>query len=388
MLAVVSTAFACAPVRLARVESAPVGGLATPIALDLPALPDAPVRNVVLLVGDGMGLAQVAAARLRAFGTDGHFTWERFPVVGLVDTRPSGGLVTKSDAAATAFACGVKTTNGHVGTAPDGRTLRSVLEAARDAGDATGVLTTSQVYDATPAAFYAHVVRRHDDVRILDQLEKAGLDFVAGGGRSEFLPNARDGVRSDARDLLDEARARGVGVVTDPAALAKAGRLPLWAIFPGSTLGEKPAHPTVGEMTAKALELLSAEAARRGKGFFLMAEEEGTDTAGHARSLERLARAVVHLDAAVADAARFAARDGHTLVLVLADHSTGGLVVDQSSTARRLRVVWASHEHGGEPVPLWAYGPAGAAARFAGSLDNTDVAHRLREILGLDGGPS
>jgi len=372
-----------APFRIARLERAPAGGLAIPSTLALPDLVDAPVRNVVLLIGDGMGLAQISAARLRAFGAGGSFLWERFPVLGLVDTRPAEGLVTKSEAAATAFATGTKTRNGRIGIDDEGRRLTSLLEQARDAGWATGVLTSSDVVDATPAAFYAHAEHRHEEATIALQLAAAGFDFVAGGGREWFTPRAADGRRRDGRDLLTEARARGVDVVTDPGRFAGAEKLPLWALFPGDTLGEKPPHPTVGEMTARALTLLTRESARRETGFLLVAEEEGIDTAGHARSLEQLAGAALRLDGAVEEAVRFAAADGHTLVLVFGDHATGALAIDPRSTASELVVEWGSDGHDGESVPLFAFGPPSAARRFAGSFDNTGIARRLRELLAL-----
>jgi alkaline phosphatase len=309
-------------------------------------------------------------------GPDGLFTFERFPVTGLVDTHPAGGLITMSDASATALATGVKTVNGRVGQGPDGRALPTLLERARDAGLATGMVTTSSMVDATPASFAAHA-GRHDYERIASQMAAARIDLLAGGGLEQLAP------RRSHEGPLAAAAARGVAVVTDAQALAGADRLPLWAVFPGKTLGEEPAHPDVGEMAEKALELLGAEARRRGAGFFLLVEEEGADTAAHARDFERTAAAVARLDRAVAAAARFAAEDGATLVLVLSDHSTGGLAIDSTSTAERLRVVWTSSHHGGEPVPLYAYGPVSAALRFTGVHDNTEIHDLIAEALAL-----
>jgi len=362
--------------RYVRIEESSVGTSAGAVAAP-PALADGPVKNVILVVGDGMGLAQIAAARLHRFGPGGRFAFERFPVTGLVDTHPAGGLITMSDAGATALATGVKTAIGRVGEGSDGRALATLLERARDAGLATGMVTTSSILDATPAAFAAHTDRR-DYARIASQVGAARVDLLAGGGREQLAP------RGLQEGPLAEASARGVAVITDASALAAAERLPLWAVFPGKTLGEAPAHPDVGELAGKALELLGAEARRRGTGFFLLIEEEGVDTAGHARDFERAAAAVARLDRAVEAAARFAAQTGDTLVLVLADHSTGGLAIDSTSTAERLRVVWTSSHHSGEPVPVFAYGPAAAALRFTGVHDNTEIHDLLAEALGLE----
>lgn len=362
------------PGRVAKVEEAPVGaGAGAPAP---PPLPDGPVRSVVLVVGDGMGVSQVAAARLRLLGAGEYFHFERFPVVGLLDTRPAGGLITMSDASATAFATGVKTVNGRVGVDPGGRALPTLLERARDAGLATGIVTTSSILDATPASFSAHA-GRYEHGRIGEQLAAARIDLLAGGGREKLAP---DGLGSGP---LATAAARGVDVIADEEALAAASRLPLWAVFPGSRLGEAPARPDLEAMTAKALELLGAEARRRGTGFFLLVEEEGVDTGAHARDLGRTAAAVARLDRAVARAARFAADDGATLLLVVADHATGGLSIDSTSSAERLRVVWSSEHHTGEPVPLYAYGPAAAARRFAGVHDNTEIHDLVAGALAL-----
>ncbi|HSM12558.1 MAG TPA: alkaline phosphatase [Thermoanaerobaculia bacterium] len=360
------------PGRLASATVGPGSG-STPARFEL--LPDAPVRNVILVFGDGLGLAQTAAARIHLLGPGGRLEIERFPVTGLVATHPANGLVTKSDAGATAYAAGVKTVNGRVGVAPDGRRLASLFEWAREEGWRTGLVTSSYFFDATPASFVAHVERRHDHDAIIEQMAAAGVDLIAGGGLERLRP------RSDGRDLVAEAEARGVHVVTDRSALAHADALPLWAVFPGRDLGERPDDPTLGELASRSIDLLSAASRRGGRGFLLLVEEEAIDSASHFSDLERLADAVARLDAAAAAAAEFARRDGSTLVLVLADHSTGGLTIRQSSTAERLDLMWSGDEHAGEPIVLWAYGPRDAALRFTGLLDNTEVHDRLVGLL-------
>lgn len=370
--------------RVLTIEEAPVGGLARPADVEVPELANQPVRNVVLVVADGMGVAQATAARLRAFGPAGRFLFERFPVIGLMVTEPSDTLVTDSDAGATAFASGEKTANGRVGTAPDGRPLVSWLERGAAAGRLTGIVTSTQVYDATPASFYAHVDRRRDYDAILDSLAVAPLDLVAGGGREQFEPESAGGRRTDGRDLLAEARARGTLVVTDTTGLASADRLPLWAIYPGGRLGAEPLRPDVAELTARALELLAAEADRREAGFLLVVEEEEVDSGAHHNDLERMTAGALRLDRALERIVAFAAGRGDTLVVVVADHSTGGLTIDQSSDAETIRVAWASGRHAGEPVPYYVWGPAAAAAEFGGLIDNTDLYDRLMTAAGLE----
>jgi len=373
VLALVGLA-ACGGAPLFRhVEQRPVGGLATASDFAPPPLAPGPVRNLVLMIGDGMGATEIAAARLRAFGIEGRFVLERLPATAFVDTRPEGDLVARSESAATSLATGVRGRVDRLSLDPDGRPIPTLLEAAAAAGWITGLVTTSEIVDATPAAFYAHAAKRHDEARIGRQLVAAPVDLAFGGGLAEL----------EADGALDAARQRGVAVLGDPAALATADHLPLWAIFPGHTLGETPAHPTVDEMAAKAIELLSREAARRGTGFFLLVEEEGVDTAGHANDLDRMAGAMTRFDRAVEAVTRFAASDGATLVVVTGDHGTGGPAVDQRSTTSSMRLVWATDKHTGEPVPLFAYGPPDALAPFAGTIDQPELGRRLRAALPL-----
>jgi len=352
----------------ARVAEAPAGGLAEAPRLVLPELPDAPVRNLVLLVGDGLGVAQTEAARLRAFGRDGRLAIEQLPVTALVATDPEGRIGPKSDTSANALATGVRTPVGRVGSADRAPTL---IERAAAAGLVTGIVSTSEICDATPAAFYARADRRRDYAAIVAQLAAAPLDLVAGGGRERF----------DAATLA-AARGRGVTVVEGVEALA-AARLPLWALFPGMRLGESPARPTLDEMAARALDLLAAEAARRGTGFVLLLEEEGIDTAAHRNDLERMTAAVLRFDAAVERSARFAAADGSTLVVVVGDHGTGGVVVEDEPRPGALRVVWTTTGHSAERVALHAYGPRAAAAAFTGAYDLAELGRRLPAALGL-----
>ena len=369
--------------RTLEIQELPIGGMAEPIALDLPALSPTPIRNVVLLIGDGMGLAQIQAARLAAFGPDGRFAFERFPQVGLAETTVVGSPVGESASGATAIATGAQTTHGRVGTAPDGRALRSIVEAARDAGFATGLVTTSSLTDATPAAFAAQVANRKENEEIARQLAESRVDLLVGGGLEWFLPRASRGQRRDRRDLVAEARGRGVTIAANAVELAAAQSAPLWALVPGRPDKSEP-EPPLGIWAERALRLLAAESRDRDRGFFLVIEEEGIDTGAHANDLRILTRALLRLDVAVAAAAGYAAADGATLVVVTADHSSGGLSIDYSSEERFVRVAWASAHHAGEPVPVYAYGPADAAARFGGFVHQRELGRRLAELLELD----
>jgi alkaline phosphatase len=368
-----------------RIERTAVATRGVSVAPAPPELAEAPVRNVILLIGDGMGTGQIVAGRTHTRGPDGRLRFERFPVTGLVSTHAANDLVTKSDASATALATGRKTNNGRVGTDVDGRPLRTLLEAARDAGWATGMVTTTRITDATPAAFAAHVAERPQQNEIAEQLVAARIDLLAGGGRAFFLPRSVEGSRrQDDRDLIAEAAGRGVTVVGDAAALDAATTLPLYALFDVDPQNVEGRVPSVGSMAAKSIELLAAS----GRPFFVMIEEEEIDSAAHKNDVARLGAALERFDEAAGAAVDFAARDGRTLVLVTGDHSTAAPAVDDQSTATELVVVWESDDHTGEPIPVYAYGPPSAARRFSGTLDNTEIPGRIAAALGLAFPPS
>ncbi|MEO8197143.1 MAG: alkaline phosphatase [Thermoanaerobaculia bacterium] len=381
---VVGDRMVAAASRKSEVERLPIPVLTVPGTASVaepPTLAERPVRNIVLLIGDGMGLAQIAAGRILAKGTEGRLHFERFPTVGLVTTHPAAAVVTMSDAAASSLATGTKVEIGRISTDEAGRPLPTLLEVLRDSGWATGMATTTRITDATPAAFAAHVPSRRDEARIAEQLSEARVDLLIGGGRSYFLPHKSTLGRHQAgRDLLAEMRQRGVEVVDDASGLEGATRLPTAALFGREPQQTNPRSPTVEAMASKALELLS----QSGRPFFLLLEEEEIDTAAHANDGRRMSAALVRFDDAAAAAAAFAARDGETLVVVLGDHATGGLTIDSRSRAGELALLWGSREHTGEPVPVFAYGPPAAAARFSGMHDNTEIPHLVAAALGFE----
>ena len=278
--------------------------------------------NVVLFVADGSGPASYTLARRvldRPLALDPH-------LVGSVSTAASDREVTDSAAGATAFACGVVTYRGAVGVDADGRPCRTVLEVAEAQGMATGLVTTTALTDATPAAFAAHVLQRGDHSAIAEQMLAQGVEVLLGGGARWFMP-APGGLREDDRNLMDEARDAGYAVVTDPAALPDASA-PLLGLFAPAVMAyemdrDPEEEPSLVAMTEKALAVLREAPG----GFFLLVETEGTDEAGHDNDPAALARETEQFDAAVAVALDFAEADGETLVVATSDHETGGLTL-------------------------------------------------------------
>jgi alkaline phosphatase len=332
------------------------------------------VQNVVLFVGDGMGLSMLATVDALARR---RLAMSRMPVTGLVRTNSRSGPISDSGAGGTAFATGFKTTNATIGMTPDGQARRTILEAAarRDAF-ATGVVTTSYLTDATPAAFLAHVRDRDLYDPIARQMIASRADVLLGGGQPTVFTDS----------LRHAARQRGFAVGDSLEGFLGAGArgdsTARWlGLFPERAGRFDKMHgPPLPEVTAAALQKLR----QRGERFFLLVEQEGTDAAGHINRLPNTRQDLRELDRAVAQVLRFAARPatGRTLVLVAADHDTGGLAITDTeggqATAR-----WNTFGHTATWTPLLAYGPG--AWRFTGVMPNTALPRRLARLLELEG---
>jgi alkaline phosphatase len=352
-----------------------------------------------------MGPVQRQVARLTATTGNG-LVMDALPVSGLVHTSCADPNVdvTDSAAAATALATGIKTNNGVVGLGPDGSHVPSILELARRAGKATGLVTTCQVTDATPAAFGAHVPDRTDHSEIARQfIEEAGVDVILGGGAdwwhpagaprlfpSHPLDNPALAGLSRHGDLFARARDYGYATPMQPEELHGIARPKVLGLFANQELfrqspegqGDHYDPPlTLEELTRAAIRLLTAHE----EGFFLMVEEAAIDRMGHYNNGRLAIKAVHELDRAVAFAKGFAEADGETLLIVTADHECGGLGVEEAVDAveellpPRLR--WLTTGHTATSVPLNALGPGSSA--LAGDYENTHVFTAMATALGL-----
>ncbi|MBX2800619.1 MAG: alkaline phosphatase [Myxococcales bacterium] len=324
-------------------------------------------RGIVLMIGDGMGVSQLTSA-IVAQGGVSHM--ERAPVVGLQKTWSADALVTDSAASATAMATGVKTHNGMVGVSPTGAELESILHWAESQGLATGIVCTSRVTHATPAAFVAHEPDRGDEEAIALDFLDVGLDLVIGGGRDRFTD------RADGRDLLEELSAAGVRVVGDLADVAGDG--PVYALLEDGPLPSvrKGRGDLLPRATAAALAQLSGDP----EGFFLLVEGSQVDWGGHLNHTPWLVTEAVDFDASVGVALDFAEAAADVLVVVTADHETGGLAL-KGGDLQTGEVVgrYTSHRHTAAMVPVLASGPM--AETFAGIYDNVGIHERLFAAL-------
>jgi alkaline phosphatase len=334
--------------------------------------------NVILMIGDGMGVSHVTAAKI----VGGGLNMERFPVGGFVTTHSHGSLVTDSGAGGTALATGEKTYNGAISVSNSHERLATVLEHAEGRGMATGLVVTCSVTHATPAVFAAHVGDRSMDCAIARQMTESGVDVLFGGGRSYFLPKEQSGARDDGLDLLEALRRR-MPVALSPSEFRALGEVDAAAALLSS---EHPPpvdvrDPPLSELTAKALEILS----RDPDGFFLMVEGSQIDWAGHENDHDWLVAETLDFDRAVGVVMDFAEKNGRTLVVVTADHETGGYAVLDGSIDRKVvsRSNFGTDNHSAAMVPLLAYGPGSES--LGGILDNTEVG---RALIGfVEGGP-
>lgn len=291
-------------------------------------------KNVILMIGDGMGYSHFWAAQLyssRVLKKDlrmlgamnaGHTAY----VVN--DTADS--TVTESAAAAGQMATGQRMTALTISTAADGKTpVKTVLEMAKEKGLSTGLVTTSGITDATPAAFSAHSASRYDEASIAEQQIKLGVDVLFGGRRQNFLPKEKGGKREDGRDMIEEAKKAGYHVTQNFAEFSQettAARL--LGLYNMNNLTftidrADTTEPTLAQMAEKALSVLS----KNEKGFFAVIEGGRIDHAAHNNDIAATIHEVIAFDEAVGVALDFAAKNPDTMVLVTADHETGGLAL-------------------------------------------------------------
>ncbi len=249
----------------------------------------------------------------------------RTGTLGLLSTRPYGPYVTDSAAAASAMSTGHKVVNGAISITPDGKPQRTLMQTAKAAGKRIGLVSTAQIYDASPAAFSINVKSRRDYAAIVTRYLELAPDVLLGGGADFFLPPPA-GKRKDGTDMIAAFRAKGHQVVRTPNELNAASGARLLGLFADEEMAfeidRDPARqPTTAEMMAAALKALSQD---NSNGFVLLVENENTDTAGHMNDAAALMRALWAVDDAVKVALEYQRAHPDTLVIVTGDHETGG----------------------------------------------------------------
>lgn len=285
------------------------------------------IKNLIFVVSDGMGPAAVTMARYlngRPLAVDAL-------MVGSIRTYSSDSLVTDSAAGGTAYSTGVKTNNTYVAVDAEGQSLRTSMELAKAKGLRTGVVVTSEVVDATPASFIAHVPSRYQYQEIAAQEIDHFPDLMFGGGKSYFLPKGEKGRRQDQRNLLTEAKQKGITVVDSTIGLKQLNQLPALGLFSDDaldyTIDHNAQQPSLAMMSERALSLLEQD---NDEGFFLLIESSLIDVAAHRNDAPTTAREVLAYDETMSYLKRYVDQHPDTLLIATSDHETGGLTLGRT----------------------------------------------------------
>ncbi len=323
------------------------------------------IRNVIFLIGDGMGLSQITAAAY----ANCRLTLMNFNYIGLQRNNALGAFTTDSAAGGSALATGERHANRHISMTEEGEAVPSLSDWFRGKGLPVGVVTLGNAVDATPTAFYGHSVERDNADELTRCLLDAPVDLLCGSGIRQFTE------RGDGIDLIGELSKNYRFVRSIDEINAAEGRV----VCIDERMDEAAEESNLGllaEATRAAIDKLQE---RGDKGFFLMVEGAKIDYAGHSRCLPGSVIEMLSFDLAVAEALKFADENGQTLVVVTADHETGGLVLlDGDEQSGRIMGVYTTDDHTPAMLPVFAYGPG--ADRFCGTYLNTEIARRIREL--------
>jgi alkaline phosphatase len=328
------------------------------------------IKNVIFMIGDGMGFEQVSVGWVANGGKLNMM--DQMPVLGASLTYCTDQLVTDSCAGGTALAIGKKTKYGFIGVDENGEPVESTLQYAKRArGMKTGVTVTCRINDATPADFCIHGESRKDEEGLAAQYLDANVDFISGGG-THFWNQ-----REDGRNLIEEMKAKGYTYVDKWEDIAGAcgnkflGLYGEYDLDPSLDRG-----PVLMESTKKAIEMLDNE-----NGFFLMVEGSQIDDYAHKRQVGQMVEELFDFDKVIGYVLDWAAKDGETLVVVTADHCTGGISLLQGSLEERtVKVHYSTKGHNGILVPVFAFGPGAEA--FAGVHENAEIGQIVYRLLG------
>ena len=332
-------------------------------------------KNIILLIGDGMGLAQISAA---LYSNNNKLALEQFTTIGLHKPNSANDLITDSAAGATAFACGQKTYNGAIGINADSVPCYTILEEAEARGYATGLIATSTIVHATPASFIAHQPIRIFYEEIAADFLKTDIDLFIGGGKRYF-----DRREKDSRNLYAELQKKGYLVsdysIEELSEVSLNGRRN-FAFF---TADKHPVPAEAGrDYLPYAVKMACSFLSKRSEqGFFLMAEGSQIDWGGHSNDGRLTIGETLDFDKAVAAALDFARKDGQTLVVVTADHESGGMALNPGSEMNAIQAKFTTNGHTGTMVPVFAYGPS--SKLFGGIYDNTEIYFKMKQALGF-----
>lgn len=401
-------------------------------------------KNIILIIGDGMGHASLTASRIWSQGSQGALNMETLDFMGAAKTYSASGFVTDSAASGTALSTGVKTYNGAIGLSwakkdPSGRSrkLQHIIEVMKNSGKATGVITTTRVTHATPAAFYAHVKQRNMEDEIALMVKDSSLDLLMGGGKKHFFPKNKMGERvfkgrKDGRNIAKDLKKSGWSYVGSKSEMIaykeKSLKGPLLGLFNPSHMSyeterlskAKDLEPSFTEMSEFAVDFLSDNK----EGFFLMIEAGRIDHASHKNDIVNMIQETLALDDFVGKILKNPIMKD-TLLVITADHETGGLALNGYGDMARTKgdellkienighysqssyISWGSGpnskenpkaskekffhsvaqydadaSHTAVDVPILSSGPG--ASSFIGYMNNTEIPKRILSLLDLE----
>lgn len=325
------------------------------------------IKNVIFMIGDGMGLEHISTGWVL---NGGALNLDNFLYTGFSRTYAVDKLITDSCAGGSALGTGVKTNYGWMGLDPEGNPVESSLRVAQSKGKKTGIIATCRLNDATPVDFFGHSNNRDDEAGIATQYVDSDIDFIAGGG-IKFWQN-----REDGRDLVEEMKAKGYEFATTNEEMEAAKGDKVLALLAETEMPPALERDNYLERaTMKAIETLDNK-----NGFFLMVEGSCIDDWAHKQKVGYMAEELFEFDRTVGKVLEWAEKDGHTLVVVTADHNTGGLTLIKGSLKdRSVKVHFSTKGHNGIAVPVFAYGPH--AEEFTGIHENAEVGQTVINLL-------
>ncbi len=327
------------------------------------------VKNIILLIGDGTGLAQWYAGYT---GNRGRLNVFNMKSIGLSITRSADSYITESAAGASAIATGHKTNNNFVSVLPDGTPVPAIPELLLRKNIRSAIISTGDITDATPAAFYAHVPHRNLSESIAENFLQSDVDILIGAGHRHFT------ARSDGSSLVPALKRRGYTVLDNILGVDTVNRRRV------VVLDDKAAEPSYkgrGDFLQKALAFSTRALRQHKAGFFIMAEGAQVDWASHENQMEWMVQEVQDLDKAIGDMMRFVDENKETLLIVTADHETGGLtLLNGNLLSGKVQGHYASEDHTAICVPVFAYGPQ--SHLFSGVYQNTELFEKIMQLLG------
>ncbi|MES2654942.1 MAG: alkaline phosphatase [Bacteroidota bacterium] len=333
------------------------------------------IKKVIFIIGDGMGLAQISGA-LSHINDQNAF--ERFPVIGLSKTSSADNYVTDSGAGATVFAIGKKTFNYAISVGPDSLPYPSLFEMMKKKKMATGVVVTSSITHATPACFYSHVSSRKSEDDIAEFLLQGNCDIAIGGG-TKFL-NAN--TRADGRDLNALLQRNGFMVKTDTSnnfTPILSDKLVYTLAFNGMKRKLDGRDDYLRRASLATIQQLN----HNKNGYMLMIEGSQVDWGGHDNNFEYMKTELIDLNQTINAVLDYAQKEGDILVVVTADHETGGLALNENKENKStFKVSYSTGGHSGIMVPVFAFGPG--SELFSGIYENTAIHYKFKQLLGLE----